>query len=130
MLKIPFRATIALQKQDLTLTDAFGIWIKMKIHFEICNKRAFFKTNLSKHLLNAFEKRKQNVFSNPFMKSALFLDPRYRGEILKNREAIEEAKRTLVKLWHRINFSDNTFHSSETLNINDDPNVDPFDITI
>lgn len=31
ILDIPFKATIALQKRDLTLSDAYGIWLKVMI---------------------------------------------------------------------------------------------------
>lgn len=130
ILKIPLRATIQLQKQDLTLSDAFGIWIQMKLHFNACNRRGCFKTNLSKHLTNALEARKKLVFCNTFMKSALYLDPRYRRMILSDPSSCTEAKDNLRKLWHRINATESTLHETEDAAINPaiDPADDPFNM--
>lgn len=38
ILGIPYRATIALQSRELTLSDVFGIWLKMELHLKNCNR--------------------------------------------------------------------------------------------
>lgn len=114
VLQIPLHATFALQKQDLTLSDAFGVWIKMKIHFQACCRRGSFKTNLAKHFLNALESRNKFVFQNKFMKCALFLDPRFRQEILRDEIVVEEAKQTLLQLWCRIQNNESKTNTSES----------------
>lgn len=39
VLRIPYRATISLQKQSLCLSDVFGIWLKMQLHLNACLKQ-------------------------------------------------------------------------------------------
>lgn len=102
ILGIPHRATIALQSRELTLSDVFGIWLKMELHSKNCNRNPS-KTGLSNHLLNALSQRKEKIFSNPFVACAIFLDPRFRSQIMNNEEKVAQAKETLINLWHRIN---------------------------
>lgn len=101
-LQIPYNVTVAFQKQELTLSDVYGRWISMQIHLQKCNEKSSFKTGLAGHLYDAMVKRNENIFSNPLMACALFLDPRYRLVLNKYPEKAEQAKANLVKIWKRL----------------------------
>lgn len=102
VLQIPYKATIALQKQDITLTDSYGIWLKLPMHLELLLLNRF-KTKLPKYLLGAFNRKKDVIFTNPAMACALYLDPRFRQELLQDDEKAEQARSMLLNLWNRIN---------------------------
>lgn len=104
ILQIPLRATIMMQKHDLTLSDVFGIWTKMQLHLLACARKTSYKTTLAKHLLDAVIQRKEVIFSNPFMICAIFLDPRFRNQIMSNETMVNECKRMLIDLWKRSNY--------------------------
>lgn len=116
ILKIPYRATISLQKRDLTLSDVFGIWMIMKLHLNQCTTKKQYKTKLPAYLLVAIENRKEVIFNNPFMVCALFLDPRFRREITTDELKCAEAKSTLLKVWQRVNKSEAQLNNSESSN--------------
>lgn len=99
----PYRSTIAMQYRKLTLSDLFGIWLKMELHLRDYATRPSFKTGFAEKLLNSITARREKIFSNPFMTAAIYLDPRYRTQIMSNEEKTTEAINTLVNLWHRIN---------------------------
>lgn len=102
VLRIPFKATISLQDRSLTLSDTYGIWLKMELHLKAFLRKKNYKTDLAKNLLSAIDDRKKNIFENPLMSAALFLDPRYRNQITNNEEKAEQAKETLKKIWRRL----------------------------
>lgn len=103
ILSIPFKATIELQKQSLILSDVFGIWVKMKLHLKaIVSAKKNYQTKLANYLLSALGERYDAHFSNPFMSSALFLDPRYRSQIMNDECKMNEAKATLMNVWRRL----------------------------
>lgn len=56
ILQIPLRATIELQREDLTLSDVYGIWTKMRLHLNACASKTNYKTSLAKYLLDALLK--------------------------------------------------------------------------
>lgn len=114
ILQIPLRATIDLQKQNLTLSDVFGIWANMKVHLTAINNSGKFKTKLSNHFYDALENRKNHIFANPFMKAAIFLDPRYRQKIINDEMSVNEVKSTLSDLWQRINDNDPDLDAAHT----------------
>lgn len=60
------------------------------------------KSNLAKSLLKACTSRKENVFNNPLMNAAIFLDPRFRKSILNDETKVECAIQTLRNIWKRI----------------------------
>ncbi|XP_055306540.1 zinc finger BED domain-containing protein 4-like, partial [Sitodiplosis mosellana] len=102
VLQVPYKATVALQNHRITLSDAFGIWLKIDIHLSLlCNKKSY-KTNLARFMLESYRNRKDVIFNNPAMICALYMDPRFRGEIIRNQEKNEQAKRLLSNLWRRI----------------------------
>lgn len=103
ILQIPLRATIALQKHDLTLSDVYGIWMKLQLHLQACMKRGSYKTSLAKHLLNAITDRKNIIFKNPFMGCALFLDPRFRSQL--DEQKVQESKQMMCNIWQRISLT-------------------------
>lgn len=75
----------------------------MKLHLSaIVKAKKNYETDLAKHLLETLGERKDIIFSNPFMSAALFLDPRYRNQIINDEAKIEEAKTTLKKIWRRL----------------------------
>lgn len=119
ILQIPLNATIEVQHHDLTLSDVFGIWTKMKLHLNACVSRANFKTSLERKLVDAFNERQNIIFSNPFMNCALFLDPRFRGQISSNQEVAEEAIQMLCKIWRRITFVDSQNNQNNQTNTED-----------
>lgn len=121
ILSIPLRATILVQKRDLTLPDVFSIWTKMKLHVMKCTHHKSYKTNLANHLYRAIEKHQTVLFENPFMSAALFLDPRFRRVILNDPNKLSEAKSLLERVWHRITTPDtqNTPNNSTSSNTSD-----------
>lgn len=102
LLRIPYNATIALQKKSLTLSDVYGIWLKMTLHLTACMKKENYQTDLASHLLNAVTERKEEIFNNPMMTSALFLDPRFRNQIVHDENKMQQAKTTLLNIWRRL----------------------------
>lgn len=75
----------------------------MKLHLlAIVTAKKNNKTGLAKYLLEALEERKDIIFSNPFMSAALFLDPRYRTQLINDEAKVEDAKETLKKIWRRL----------------------------
>lgn len=131
ILGILYRATISLQHRELTLSDTFGIWKKVEIHLNACcAQKHKFKIDLPKHLLSAIISRESMIFNHPLMACALYLDPRYRRRIMNNMEKVEEAKRTLLNLWHRTNDESNAADndrinlSTESTNSSIDLNFD------
>lgn len=102
ILSIPYKATLDLQKQTLTLSDVFGIWMKIQFHLKVCVEKPNYETELSTHMLATVTERKDCIFKNPAMASALFLDPRFRREILRDSHKVDEAKKTLQNIWRRL----------------------------
>lgn len=103
ILQIPFKGTIALQKRDLTLPDAYGLWLQMTINLRHPDISRLQRTNLANLLSDALNERKKVIFDNSLMQCALFLDPRYRREVLRNRDIVEGTVQKLANLWNRIN---------------------------
>lgn len=104
VLKIPYNATVALQNPNITLSDVFGIWTKMRLHLEACAEKNIYKTKMSNYLVSSLNARKDTISNNSQMDCCLFLDPRFRGYILNDSRATERAKTNLVNIWRRLNF--------------------------
>lgn len=131
ILAIPYRATINMQWKDLTLSDLFGIWLKMELSLRHFSNKTSLQTDLSKRLLDAMCSRKEFFFSNPFMASAIYLDPRFRSQIIYNEEKMNEAKQTLINLWRRMHEigvrSDNTSSiSTESVEFDEQTELDKY----
>lgn len=104
VLRVSYKATLALQSPSLTLSDTFGIWLKVIIILESPELKRICKTNFAKRLLEAMNQRKKIIFENPAMLCAIFLDPRFRMEILRDEEKTEKAIDMLSQLWIRTEF--------------------------
>lgn len=103
MLRIPYNATIALQAKNLTLSDFFGEWLLMEIRLNsLIAKASFNKTNLADKMLGALSNRKNQLINHPAMLAALYLDPRFRSEVLKKQSSVDVAKSTIENIWERI----------------------------
>lgn len=102
ILQIPSKATIALQKHDLTLSDSYGIWLQMKAHLQSSAVKQICKTDFSSRFIDALDRRKEVIFNNRAMLAAIYLDPRYRWNILHDENLVEQAKQMLLNLWRRL----------------------------
>lgn len=98
ILHVPYMATIRLQEQDITLSDAFGIYVEIKLRLKKIIATELIKTNLAASMLNAVEKRFEKVLANPAMTAAIFLDPRYRLSLMNNHNSIQTAKEFIIDL--------------------------------
>lgn len=74
----------------------------MELHLEHFVGKRQFKSGLAKHLLDALKARSKNIFHNPMMSAALYLDPRFRNRLLQSEEKTEEAKKMLSKIYRRM----------------------------
>lgn len=127
ILAIPYQATIALQRRDLTLSDTYGVWITMEMHLKSKQKRET-KTGLETRLLIALQaqKEKHAIFTNPLMKAALFLDPRFHQRITQCTDDIEVAKTLLLSISRRLTLlsenqaADNVNQSTDSMNSSGD----------
>lgn len=104
-MRIPYQATIALQKRDLTLSDTYGIWLEMKLHLEKIITAKATNVGLDVMMLEKFESRYNDIFDHPAMKAAIFLDPRYRQGL--NQDDIIAAKEFIIQTQQRLNFFKN-----------------------
>lgn len=102
ILQIPYKGTIALQKHDLTQSDSFAIWLRMEAHLQSPSMKRLCKTNLAYCLIHAMDQRKEAIFNNSTMLAAIYLDPRYRSEILHNENLVKQAKQMLINIWRRL----------------------------
>lgn len=103
VLQVPYKGTLALQRRNLTLSDAYGIWEKMCILLKTADMQRI-STNFRQTLINALNRRKTNICDSPTMWCALLLDPRYRQQILRDEAKTSEAINLLKNLWHKIEF--------------------------
>lgn len=99
-LQNPYKATIALQGKELSLSDVYGIWLNMQVHLGLIMRKC--KTNFAKCLKECIVKRKKMIFENPVTSAAVFLNPRYRTEILRKDEQRNQAIEFLTNLYNRI----------------------------
>lgn len=102
VLRIPFNATIEFQSQRLNLSDVYHRWTVMQLHLKKCTSNKKYETQLAHHMLEALIKRSENIFKNPLMASALYLDPRFHKIIARNQDKVEEAKQNILKIGRRM----------------------------
>lgn len=104
VLQCPYFATLRLQKKDITMSDAFGIWLEMDLQLKDVMKKSK-NTKLAANLIEAFQIRRQKVFQNDATICVIYLDPRSRSEITAHKtiSTPDDAKDKLVALWHRCN---------------------------
>lgn len=126
-LRIPYKATVDLQRRDLTLSDTYGIWLEIKLRLKKAIDSKTSNTDLAVTMLDAFNSRYDNIFSNPAMKAAIFLDPRYRMGIVRDQLSVEEAKKFIMDMHRRLNYLKST-DSEPNCQINRDDSDDNFDV--
>lgn len=107
ILKIPYNATISLQRRDFTLSDTFGIWIGVKLHLKKVVDAKISKTKLDITMLNKLDSRNECIFEHPAMKAAIYLDPRYRRVVTQSQTSVDAAKVFLLSLHRRLEFLKN-----------------------
>lgn len=61
ILKIPYDVTIASQSKKLTLSDVYGRWLGMQLHFQACIDKKFFKSGLEAAKTRSFMQQKLEV---------------------------------------------------------------------
>lgn len=91
---------------------------------------ASFREMYRKTAIYALKNRNENIFKNPFMLCALYLDPRFRNAVISCPEKRDEAQKTLAKIWHRINetnASSSNDSTVEEINDSSDLSFDDFD---
>lgn len=95
------RITKVLQRNDATVSDFYGYWqildMKLKQYVRKPNK-----TKLAEKLLAEMKNRKNDLFENPAMLAAIYLDPRYRHDIENDDDKVRAAKMIIAKLWQRL----------------------------
>lgn len=107
------------------MSDVFGVWLEMQIQIDRMLKKNL-KTNLAASLLNAINDRKQTVFNNDITICAVFLDPRFRAEIIRHKSLSDEqtAIDKLVLLWEQLKKIENQNSNAQ----NDLSNVSIVDV--
>lgn len=96
ILSIPSEVTTAVESQLLTLSDLFGILLRMELKLKKFKQNQNPKTDLAEILLEKFYARRVKLVENPAMKCAVYLDPRYNYELSSIETKI--AKYTLENL--------------------------------
>lgn len=95
IVSIPSEATTATESAALTMSDLFGILLKMEFKLEKLSQKQNLQTDLAAVLLEKFNARRKKLVENPAMKCAVFLDPRYIHEL--SSLDLKIAKYTLEK---------------------------------
>lgn len=130
ILSIPYKATVELQRRNLTLSDTYGIWVEIKLRLQRTRDNGTSTTGLVDTLLAEIDKRNDSILSNPAMKAAIFLDPRYRLGIVRDQIAMETAKQFIIDMHHRLTFLKSVGNEidSQTNIANNNDSDDNFDI--
>lgn len=122
-LEPPMVATKKLQAEQLTLGDAYGVWLECKLKLnkqcsplaqEISRnmtKREKRETFARSNRERAGQEKNPPLFENPGFLSALFLDPRYFSCL--EEDDVVQAKSWLKDLWVRISRSKTTENLEE-----------------
>lgn len=74
ILKLPYDATLEMQREEFTLSDFYATWMKLTLKLSKYNTEIL-ASNLKKSMKDY--ENKYHLLNNPLMSSALFLDPRY-----------------------------------------------------
>lgn len=104
--------TTLMQKEVISLSDFFGGWAKLKM-----NLAKFPENELADKLLSQMKLREKDLFNNPILNAAVFLDPRYQ-KFMPN-ENKDNAIQFLQRLNEKIKSLEDTarYNNSEgTLN--------------
>lgn len=117
VLKVPYLVTKMLQKEDFTLSDFFGCFkiITMQLNKMIAEPGRKY-TRLAEKLLHTLYQRKSKLVDHPLMICALYLDPRYKCEVVNDQDKVKLAKLTLENIWERLKLLKNENEIGETPN--------------
>lgn len=103
ILNVPYLVTKMLQKPDFTLSDFFGCLKIIKFQLNKINAEPGKKyTRLAEHLLHTLSQRESKLVDHPLMICSLYLDPRYKCELMNDHEKVQLAKLTLENIWERM----------------------------
>lgn len=91
VLKILNDKMVYLQKQDLTMTDSFGVWTEIQYRLNLLPR-----CPVAIGMLQAIDNRKGLVIENAVMYAAMFLDPRF--QIMLNENQMSVALKHLTYL--------------------------------
>lgn len=95
----PFLVTQMLQKVNVTLSDFYAAWLQMKIYYKSLTSKG---NELAECLLDAMnEEKHDHLIENPLLLCSVFLDPRLKCILLKNRDKALATKLYLMQLWKR-----------------------------
>lgn len=97
ILHVPFEITTTLETSTLTLSDLFGILLKMEYKMEKFASNANRHTKLADSLLKNVSDRKAKLIISPALLCSVFLDPRYCYDLSAAENKI--AKLTLDKFY-------------------------------
>lgn len=103
VLRIPYEATVKMQRKDLTLSDTYAIWLEIRLRLNKIVNNRLSPTLLANALLKQFNKRYETIYKNSAMKAAIYLDPRYRMGIIQNRDDVRKAKEFILEMHRRLN---------------------------
>lgn len=110
ILKHPADALQSLQRQNLVLSDVYGVYTNC------CLYLGTYEHNLAKNLLKEIKTRSHIILKTLPMYSCMFLDPRFQCALDPLDK--EEAKKFLIRLYQKIQ-SDCPIATSECLDNND-----------
>lgn len=122
VLKVPYKATIVVQKENHTLSDFYTCWLIISRKLtRICAMEN--KTMLALNLLNKLSARESQFLGNPATMCAMALDPRFFTTISEDQKAT--VVDNLTKLWKRIQNEE-----GEEANLSIDLDLSDADITV
>lgn len=129
ILQKPFRVTELLQKINYTLSDFYAAWLQLKLYF---NNLASKNNDLARCLLRAMNKPQHDrLLQNPLLLCSVFLDPRVKGILLKNRDKTLATKMYLAKLWKRNSeFEKKRQENEQSANMDPEDILNDFDFTL
>lgn len=121
VLEIFAAKTKELQKEDLTLSDSYGIWLALVVRLKNMPH-----IPLASELLQQVERRLEDLMQDEVLIAALYLDPRYQL-VLTNTQKINASKHLAnlhCKLNENRNFTDDAIIAIERI---DSPDIDEVD---
>lgn len=127
ILRHPYNVTVLLQRVNLTLSDFYAAWLELKLMLQQIVET---DTDLAYCILNAMNHKKHDhLLRNPLMQCNVYLDPRVKNDLLRNREQSVMAKVYLTKLFERITKTKNhqNQHDEDFADLeNSDENITAF----
>lgn len=100
VLHIPFEVTTRMETSTLTLSDVFGILLKMEYKIEKLISGSTQCTQLAENLQNKVAARKSKLLISPALLCSVYLDPRYCLDLCANEKKV--AKLTLDHFYKKL----------------------------